>query len=54
MGLLQKQESWTGVPFRYFTTTAEGTTQTGSVQLPATTWYGSDTNVNNGANHRTI
>ena len=42
--------SWTGVPFRYFTTTAEGTTQTGSLQLPATTWYGSDSNTNNGAN----
>ena len=42
--------SWTDVPFRYFTTTAEGTTQTGSLQLPATTWYGSDTNVTNGAN----
>lgn len=42
--------NWTNVPFRYFTTTAEGTTQTGSLQLPATTWYGSDTNVTNGAN----
>lgn len=42
--------NWTNVPFRYFTTTAEGATQTGSTQLPATTWYGSDTNVTNGAN----
>jgi hypothetical protein len=38
--------NWTGVPFRYITTTAEGS----SAQMPATTWYGSDTNVVNGAN----
>lgn len=42
--------NWTGVPFRYIDTTAEGVTQTGSLQLPATRWYGSDTNVTNGAN----
>ena len=38
--------SWTSVPFRYIDTTAEGS----SLQMPATRWYGSDTNVANGAN----
>ena len=38
--------SWTSVPFRYIDTTAEGS----SLQIPATRWYGSDTNVANGAN----
>ena len=38
--------SWTSVPFRYITTTAEGA----SAQMPATTWYGSDSNSANGAN----
>ena len=46
----QSGGSWTGVPFRYVDTTAEGVTQTGSQQMPATRWYGSDTNVSNGAN----
>lgn len=46
----ESANGWTGVPFRYIDTTAEGVTQTGSVQMPATRWYGSDTNVNNGAN----
>ena len=39
--------AWTGVPFRYLNTSAEGS----SVQMPATTWYGSDTNSSNGANN---
>ena len=46
----ESANGWTGVPFRYIDTTAEGVTQIGSQQMPATRWYGSDTNVNNGAN----
>lgn len=38
--------SWTSVPFRYITTTAEGNNS----QMPATTWYGSDSNSTNGSN----
>ena len=34
--------SWSGVPFRWIDTTAEGT-------MPATRWYGSDAHSNNGA-----
>lgn len=37
--------AWTGTPFNYFTTSAEGN----SVQMPATTWY-AGTNTANGAN----
>ena len=37
---------WTGVPFRYIDTTAEGS----SLQMPATRWYGSDANSTNGGN----
>ena len=46
----ESTNGWTGVPFRYIDTTAEGLTQTGSQQMPATRWYGSDTNSTNGAN----
>ena len=42
----ESANNWTGVPFRYIDTTAEGS----SLQMPATRWYGSDTNSTNGAN----
>lgn len=45
-GASEAANNWTGVPFRYIVTTAEGS----GAQMPITTWYGSDTNSNNGAN----
>jgi hypothetical protein len=38
------ESSWSGVPFRWIDTTAEG-------NMPATRWYGSDGQSNNGANN---